>query len=187
MPSQIDSRFGRPVLLMAAAILILLSAVLSVSSSRAASAASGTVHLPVVLNPGEPEPATRPSGNLADLIERNVEDGVWTLEEGLIHVLGYMADEKTADELPNLDTVARLEATSVMRMADEYRQNGADPQARAEIERLFFLQLPPQANVDFYSVENGAARAVWAAGSGGTRCLSHQPCLRGRLAKRPAA
>jgi hypothetical protein len=111
---------------------------------------SNTALLPLVVHTGEAS-STAPS-DYADLITMNVEAGVWTLEEGLITVLSLLAGEITKAEVSGISRLRSGEGFGVSRMAVDYLQSGDNVSAKTEIERLLNAIVPPQDNLDLYSV-----------------------------------
>jgi hypothetical protein len=67
------------------------------------------------------------------------EAGEWTLGEGLVATLRLFAGEIEAAEVLTDAELVSYEGTEVLELAYEYLETGADPVARAEIERLLGL------------------------------------------------
>jgi hypothetical protein len=66
-------------------------------------------------------------------------DGEWSLGEGLVTTLRLFAGEVGANEIIPDGELIDYESTGIKEMARDYLQDGPDPEARAEIERLLDL------------------------------------------------
>jgi hypothetical protein len=90
---------------------------------------------------------TQPPGAQLDLsnisfvhnLLAKVDDGEWTLEEGLIATLEVIAGERDAAEILRHPKLLNHEGTGIVMMADEYLQDGPDEEAKAEMARLLDL------------------------------------------------
>jgi hypothetical protein len=65
-----------------------------------------------------------------------VDDGEWTLEEGLVQTLEAMAGERDAMSILRHPDLLHYEGTGILKMAYEYLDDGPDAEAQAEITRL---------------------------------------------------
>ena len=68
-----------------------------------------------------------------------VDDGEWTLEEGLVATLEVIAGERDEMSILRHPKLLNHEATGIIMMADEYLQDGADGETKADITRLLDL------------------------------------------------
>ncbi|HLF42385.1 MAG TPA: hypothetical protein VJA46_02520 [Acidimicrobiia bacterium] len=94
----------------------------------------------------EPEvtafPDTSPDRSMVSFVDNllaKVEDGEWTLGEGLVATLRLFAGEVEAGEVLRHNDLIEYESTGIKEMARDYLEDGPDLEARAEIERLLDL------------------------------------------------
>jgi hypothetical protein len=97
----------------------------------------------------EPEPV--PTGYTAFLQEK-IDSGEWTLEEGLVTMLGLFAGEVQASQAGLGQGVLEAEGTGVLQMAGDYLQAGSDLATKDELTRLMNLLVPSQEALDRYSI-----------------------------------
>ncbi len=71
-----------------------------------------------------------------DNLLAKVEDGEWTLGEGLVATLRLLAGELDAADVLRVPDLASFEATGIVAMAREYAAAGTDAAAVAEVERV---------------------------------------------------
>lgn len=93
----------------------------------------GTFQIP------EPGNVDRADVSYADNLLQKVEDGEWTLGEGLVATLQAFAGERDEADILRYPELITYEATGVFLLAREYVEGGADPDAQSEISRLLGL------------------------------------------------
>ncbi|MEM7030840.1 MAG: hypothetical protein AAF629_14845 [Chloroflexota bacterium] len=115
------------------------------------------IYLPIILaqlENGEdpaPEPDDSHPFDLVDLIDHNVEAGIWTFEEGLIQTLQIFAREKSMSEIPGALTIEEPHATALGSMARDYIRLGGDEATKQELKRLLNVIIPNLANIEAYA------------------------------------
>jgi hypothetical protein len=94
----------------------------------------------------EPEVATFPEAppdrstvSYVDNLLAKVQEGEWTLGEGLVATLGLFAGDVEAEDVLRHSDLIDYESTGIREMARDYLKDGPDAEARAEIERLLDL------------------------------------------------
>jgi hypothetical protein len=106
----------------------------------------------------------------AELLEKNVDDGTWEYDDGLVFLLSYVAGELEADSILGFHEVQEGSPTSLVRLAKDYLQStDRKPGPAADVERLLGRLTPTQAVLDRISQPSGMA------GGGGTYLASHRP------------
>jgi hypothetical protein len=81
-----------------------------------------------------------------------VESGEWTLEEGLVSTLQFLAGEVGIDVInPSGPEIENLSGSSAARAARAYLASGPDASARAEVQRLLDLIFPEDEQLEQYS------------------------------------
>lgn len=85
------------------------------------------------------EPPDRSMGGYVDNLVAKVENGDWTLGEGLRATLRLFAGEEEAGEVLRHTDLLDYEGTGILEMARDYLDDGTDPSVRADIERLLNL------------------------------------------------
>lgn len=85
----------------------------------------------------------------SQLLEQNVEQGIWERGQGFTLLLRYLTGELAADEIPGFEPVLEPGLTMLLRQAREYVAETADSdEYRAEIARLLAQLTPTQADLD---------------------------------------
>ncbi len=90
----------------------------------------GTVQIPEI---GD---ADRADVSYADNLLEKVEDGEWTLGEGLVATLQAFVGERDVAEVLRHQELLTYEGTGVFDMARDYLEDGPDPEAQSEVARL---------------------------------------------------
>ncbi len=103
-----------------------------------------------------PEPL--PAG-YADLLEKKIASGDWTLETGLVTLLRMSVGEIPENEAGLGPGVLVTEGTGILQLAGEYIQSGTDEASRDEIARLLDVLVPSQEALDQYSIPREQASA----------------------------
>ena len=97
--------------------------------------------------PAEPPPAVTMTGALSS----GVENGSWTVEEGLINGLRFMAGEISSEEAFGDVELISTEGTGLIDFAQRYLFEGADEQAKTEIQHYLEMLMPSPETLDKYS------------------------------------
>ncbi|MDO8616814.1 MAG: DUF6055 domain-containing protein [Dehalococcoidia bacterium] len=87
----------------------------------------------------EEEAPDRSELSFVDNLLAKVEDGEWTLGEGLVATLKLAVGELDAASVLRHPDLIRPEGTGILQMAHEYLDAGPDEEAKAEITRLLDL------------------------------------------------
>ncbi|MCH8814690.1 MAG: hypothetical protein IH957_06255 [Chloroflexi bacterium] len=87
----------------------------------------------------EPEPFDRAVLSFVENLLVKVEAGEWTLGEGLVATLKLATGELDAESVLRHEELLNHEGTGVLKMANEYLDDGPDDEAKAEITRLLDL------------------------------------------------
>ncbi|MDX1448342.1 MAG: hypothetical protein R3246_04690, partial [Acidimicrobiia bacterium] len=99
-------------------------------------------------------------GFVHNLLER-VDDGEWTIGEGLVATLQLFAGGTGAADVLRSDDLVDTSGTEIMRMARVYAEDGPDDAVRQELERLLeVLGLPTVQTSEEASGEAGARSVV---------------------------
>lgn len=103
----------------------------------------------VTLEGGEQEIPTPRPDTFSQLLEDNVERGVWQLGEGFVLLLSYLTGERGADEIPAFQPVEEPSPTVLLWLAIDYLEIApADDEYADEIARLLAELTPDQAALD---------------------------------------
>ena len=79
---------------------------------------------------------------MTDAMASGVENGSWTVEEGLINGLRFMAGEISSEEAFGDVELMSTEGTGVIHSAQRYLIEGTDEPAKAEIRRYLDMLMP---------------------------------------------
>lgn len=90
------------------------------------------------LQPPEDAPDRSHISFVGNLLAK-VEDGEWTLGEGLVATLEAMAGERDVASILRRPELLKYDGTGILAMAYEYLEAGPDAEAKAEITRLLDL------------------------------------------------
>jgi len=93
----------------------------------------------VIILDEEQAPADRSDVSYVGNLLAKMDAGEWTLGEGLVATLQLFSGEREADSVLRHTELLSHEGTGIFLMAEEYRDDGADADARAEISRLLDL------------------------------------------------
>lgn len=133
----------------------------------------------------EPEVAVFPAGppdlsrhSYVDNLLAKVEDGEWTLGEGLVATLRLFADEVDAEEVLRHTDLIDFESTGIREMARDYLDDGPDPGARTEIERLLDLLTFSNEDLERMAGIGPATAALYGAGGIGSAQGAEEDCTR---------
>ena len=122
-----------------------------------AASTAASVPMSVTATPTSvPEPL--PAG-YADLLEKKIASGEWTLETGLVTLLKMFVGEIPLNEAGLGPGVLVTEGTGVLQLAELYLQSGSDQATKDEITRLIDLLIPTQEALDAYSIPEDQATA----------------------------
>jgi hypothetical protein len=86
------------------------------------------------------------------LLDRNIEAGIWTREEGLLTLTRYLAGTLDPQQASTIEQVAFNEATGLLGQVRAYLDELEDDATRAELLRLLQALSPDSASLDAYSV-----------------------------------
>jgi hypothetical protein len=84
-------------------------------------------------------PDTPPDQSMVSYVDNllaKIDDGEWTLGEGLVATLQLFAGEVEADDVLRHPDLIEYESTGIKEMARDYLEDGPNLEARDEIERL---------------------------------------------------
>jgi len=137
----------------------------------------------VEVEPPEPEVIeidrgllSREPHTLDELVSAGADDGEWTLGEGLVSALRWLADEPSDFEPPTSFDVTNGSATGVILLALDYVDHGPDEASRAEVERLLAKYRFPEPPEDPPAEEEPADDEVaLGVGSGAPVFASFSP------------
>jgi hypothetical protein len=116
-----------------------------------------------------------PPQGMFDAMQAQVESGELTLEQGLITSLQLLAGEVTAETAFGDRQPVTMEGFGAVVEARHYLQAGADPAAKAEIERLLSIVVPDIDRLMEYAAPEGQAsvgRFGLASASADETCTS---------------
>lgn len=126
------------------ALVALFSSACNLTASRPAS--SSTPEYMASLD--EPPPT---SGLVANLQSR-VKSGEWTLEQGLVLTLKFLAGEVKLKAInPDRRVIEEFEGGGILRLAHGYLREGRDAATKKEIERLLAILMPDPERLRAYS------------------------------------
>lgn len=101
------------------------------------------------LERGEIQVPVPPPDSYSDLLDKNVEEGIWDRPQGFVYLLSYLSGEQAAADIPGFEMVMHADPTALLRLANEYAGSAdADPDQAAEIERLLDELVPSQEDLD---------------------------------------
>ena len=124
----------------------LLALVLIVSGCNLPSKSAESTQ-PEKPTPAAPLPSPTPAEPLqavtmTSALSSGVESGSWTVEEGLINGLRFLAGEITSEEAFGDVELMSTEGTGVIIDSQRYLVEGTDDQAKAEIQRYLGMLMP---------------------------------------------
>jgi len=122
----------------------------------------------------EEEPPPPPPQGMFDAMQERIDQGEWTLEQGLITSLRLLAGETSAQEAFGDRQPVTMEGFGTVVEARRYLRTGTDAAARAEIERLLPIVVPDVDRLLEYASPAGQSRS---AGPGLAAPASQEQCV----------
>ena len=119
--------------------------------------AGGPAGEPITFDQEPPDPAQL--GYRENLLAK-VDDGEWTLGEGLVATLQLMAEEVSPEQVLRHPDVVSDSVVGVLNLAEEYLENEDDDEASAEIARLMNLLSPDLDVLVASTTDSGEAQAA---------------------------
>jgi hypothetical protein len=99
-----------------------------------------------------PTPAEPPLAvTMTSALSSGVENGSWTVEEGLINGLRFMTGEISSEEAFGDVELISTEGTGLIDSAQRYLFEGTDAQAKTEIQHYLEMLMPSPETLDKYS------------------------------------
>jgi hypothetical protein len=99
-----------------------------------------------------PTPVEPPQAvTMTSALTSGVENGSWTLEEGLLNGLRFLAGEISSEEAFGDVELISTEGTGLIDSAQRYLFEGADEQAKTEIQHYLEMLMPSPETLDKYS------------------------------------
>jgi hypothetical protein len=114
-------------------------------------AAATTPTVTLAPTPTEIPASETPPLTFEAAIRRNVTNGKWTYEQGLLSGLRFMAGELSSQTVFGDQPLLSTEGTGLIQSAQRYVIDGQDAQTKAEIEHYLNLLMPSPETLDKFS------------------------------------